>query len=97
MSASTRRRSWVLRGTGVLLLVVSTAVAARDDADRQRWYCHASVVQMIRIGENAVEQAPDDVRAPRRRGLLHEWQQRLLAGEDPCRLYREIVEHAAGF
>lgn len=80
-----------------LLLLTASAASAAEPAPGPAvpdWYCRSSALHMIRMAESALADNPDDARAPRRRGLLQEWRQRLAAGEPPCAVYRDIFEAA---
>lgn len=90
-------RAWRL--LRVLLLTAPLAAAAGEPGARAKaavpdWYCLSSAMHMIRMAETALAEKADAGLARRRRGLLHEWRQRLALGESPCVVYREIFEAA---
>ena len=85
----------VARLAAAALLAAPPAAASEEPSAAAAvpgWYCLSSAMHMIRMGEDALDGDPAAEQAMRRRGLLHEWRQRLAAGEPPCEVYREIFE-----
>ena len=91
-----------MRRRPTLLLAATLATGATGPLAAQEpapagvpdFYCLQSALYMIRMAEKGLADNPDAENAPRRRGLLYEWRQRLAAGEPPCEVYREMFEAA---